>query len=147
MTRVLPKYGPGIIRNETGVQRLLGYVLDVGQGDGRARCHLEITEEHGNRHGMLHGGVTTAMLDNAMGATASLSIDETGLMPCMTISMTVNFLAPARPGQMLIATGRRTGGGRATIFVEGVVEAEDGSVIATASGVFRPVPPHRMPER
>lgn len=34
--------GEGIIRGETGAQRLLGYTLDVGQGDGRARCHLRV---------------------------------------------------------------------------------------------------------
>lgn len=141
----LPEAGPGLIRGETGTQRLLGYVLDVraGQG-GSARCHMAITADHTNRHGVLHGGITTSILDNAMGATASLTVDATGTAPFLTISMTVNFLAPAREGQTLVATGRRTGGGRSTLFIDGVLEAADGTIVATATGVFRKVPTHRL---
>ncbi|WP_179381156.1 PaaI family thioesterase [Jannaschia marina] len=144
----LPPDGPGLIRGETGTQRLLGYVLDVrgGQG-GSARCHMEITDDHTNRHGVLHGGITTSILDNAMGATASLTVDGSGTAPFLTVSMTVNFMAPAHSGQLLIATGRKTGGGRSTLFVEGDLEADDGTRIATASGVFRKVPTHRLEGR
>ena len=65
----------GFITNETGAQRLIGYTLDVGQPDKRARCHLTLTDLHLNRHEVLHGGIATAMLDNALGATASLTVD------------------------------------------------------------------------
>lgn len=105
---------------------------------------MQITADHTNRHGVLHGGITTSVLDNAMGATASLTVDDTGKSPFLTISMTVNFIAPAREGQVLVATGRKTGGGRSTVFIDGVLEAEDGTVIATATGVFRKVPTHRL---
>ncbi len=134
----------GIIRGETGTQRLLGYVLDVGRGDGRARCELTLTGDHTNRHGVLHGGIAVALLDNAMGATASLTVDDTGSAPFLTISLTANFLASANAGQRLVATGRVTGGGRSTVFAEAQLEAEDGTAIATASGVFRRVPTHRL---
>lgn len=137
--------GPGIIRGETGTQRLLGYVLDVRAGHaGSARCHMQITADHTNRHGVLHGGITTSILDNAMGATASLTVDGTGRAPFLTISLTVHFLAPAHDGQVLVATGRKTGGGRSMVFIDGVLEADDGTVIATATGVFRKVPTHRL---
>ncbi|SDZ25064.1 uncharacterized domain 1-containing protein [Jannaschia faecimaris] len=143
----LPADGPGLIRGETGTQRLLGYVLDVRGGHGgSARCHMAITADHTNRHGVLHGGITTSILDNAMGATASLTADETGKSPFLTISMTVNFLSPGFPGQTIVATGRKTGGGRSTVFIDGVLEAEDGTLIATATGVFRKVPSHRLKE-
>ena len=52
----------GIIRDETGAQTLIGYVLDVGQGDGRARCHLEIGPQHLNRQNGLHGGIAMSVL-------------------------------------------------------------------------------------
>lgn len=45
----------GIIQGETGAQRMVGYVLDVGQPDRRARCRLVLDERHTNRHGVLHG--------------------------------------------------------------------------------------------
>ncbi len=127
-----------MIRDETGTQRLLGYVLDVGQGDGAARCWLDITPAHLNRHGVLHGGVAAALLDNASGATASLSVDETGRAPFLTVSLSIAFVAPAEGGRVM-ATGQKTGGGRGLVFVEARLEHEDGRLIATSSGVFKRV--------
>lgn len=136
----------GIIIGETGAQRLIGYVLDVSAGDGRARCRLTVGEEHANRHGVMHGGIIAAILDNALGATASLTVNEGGRTPFLTISMTTQFLAPAKVGMTLEAIGRRTGGGRSMIFVEGQVTDNDGTLIATATGVFKKVPSHRLSE-
>ncbi len=133
-----------LIENETGAQRLIGYVLDVGGGDGRARCRLTLTGDHTNRHGALHGGITVALLDNAMGATASLTVDASGRAPFLTVSMSTQFLAPARAGDALMATGRVTGGGRSLLFIDGVLERSDGVTIATASGVFKRVPSERL---
>lgn len=136
----------GVIENETGTQRLLGYVLDVGGGDGRARCRLRLGPQHLNRHGAMHGGVAAAILDNALGATASLSVDETGRAPFLTISMTTQFLAPAREGAALEAVGEVRGGGRSTVFVDGTLSDGDGRLVATATGVFKRVPPERLGE-
>ena len=136
----------GLITNETGTQRLLGYVLDVGQGDSCARCHLTLGEQHLNRHGVLHGGIASTMLDNALGATASLSVDAGGRAPFMTLSLNTHFLAPARLGAKLTATGRLVGGGSAVKFVDGELVDSEGTLIATASGVFKRVPEHRLPE-
>ena len=133
----------GIIRDETGAQRLIGYVLDVGQRDGLARCHLDVGERHLNRHDRLHGGIAAAMLDNASGAAGSLSMDPTGRHPWVTLSMTISYLAPGRPGR-ITATARITGGGRRTKFIDAELRHEDGTLIATSSGVFQPI---RQPER
>lgn len=136
----------GLIENETGAQRTLGYVLDVGQGDGRARCYLDLTEAHMNRHGVLHGGIAGMLLDNAMGATGSLTVDDSGRAPFLTISLNTQFLAPARAGTRVTATGRVTGGGRSLLFIAAELVDGDGTVIATATGVFKRVPRHRLPE-
>ncbi|MBM3604442.1 MAG: PaaI family thioesterase [Alphaproteobacteria bacterium] len=125
-----------LIRDETGAQRLIGYVLDVGQGDGCARCRLDTDERHLNRQGILHGGIAATLLDNAMGATGSLSVDPSGRHPFTTLALTVNYLSPGRLGR-IEATGRITGGGRTTLFIEGELRHEDGALIATATGVFR----------
>jgi len=125
-----------IIEGETGTQRLLGYVLEIA-GD-KAKCRLMLTEDHTNRHGALHGGIAAAVLDNAMGATASLTADETGKAPFLTVSMTINYHAPARAGDLLEAEGRITGGGSALVFIAGELRTGD-RLIATASGVFKRV--------
>ena len=126
----------GIIRDETGAQTLLGYVVDLTAGDGVARCHLEIGPQHGNRHGGLHGGIIACMLDNAMGYAAALHADPAAPPRVTTVSMNTQFLAPAQNGRVT-ASGRVTGGGRSLVFVEGRIEAEGGRLLATASGVFK----------
>ncbi|WP_236641328.1 PaaI family thioesterase [Paracoccus aeridis] len=140
----------GLIENETGTQRLIGYRLDVGQPDRRARCRLVLDDRHTNRHGVLHGGIAATLLDSACGATASLTVDDTGLRPFLTISLTIDFIAAGRAGGVT-ATGRVTGGGRSLLFVAGELLHDDGTLIATASGVFKRVPDGasspRAPER
>ncbi|AXS41547.1 PaaI family thioesterase [Breoghania sp. L-A4] len=135
----------GIIEGETGAQRLVGYVLDVSGSDGSARCTLDIDARHTNRHGVLHGGFCAVLLDNAMGATASLSVDATGKCPFLTISMATQFLAPAREGSRVTATGRITGGGRSLLFVDGRLTDNEDRLIATAQGVFKRVPAEHLP--
>lgn len=134
----------GLIIAETGAQRLIGYVLDVGGGDGRARCRLELTGNHLNRHGALHGGLSATLLDNAMGATASLTVDPGGRAPFLTVALNVQYLAAAELGATVTATGRVTGGGRSLLFLEGALHDDAGRLIATATGVFKRVPRDRL---
>ncbi|WP_022705930.1 PaaI family thioesterase [Paracoccus zeaxanthinifaciens] len=125
-----------LILDETGTQRLIGYVVDIGAGDGTAACRLDLDDRHLNRQGMLHGGLAATLLDSAMGTTGSLTVDPTGRHPFTTLSLTVNYVAPGRPG-IVEARGRITGGGRSTLFIEGALRHQDGTLIATATGVFR----------
>lgn len=128
----------GIIVAETGTQRLVGYTLDVGQPDGQARCRLVVDDRHTNRHGVLHGGIAAMLLDSACGATASLTLDPTGRRPFLTVSLNTDFIGAGRPGGVT-ATGRIIGGGRSLLFVAGELVHDDGTLIATATGVFKRV--------
>jgi len=131
------------IRNETGTQKLVGYVIDVGARDGCARCWLDLDERHLNRHNVLHGGIATMLLDSASGATGSLTVDPTGLAPFLSVSLNVQFLAPGLPGRVT-AVGKITGGGRSLKFIEGALHHENGTLIATSTGVFKRVPAGKL---
>ena len=131
-----------LIHDETGPQRLIGYVLDVGQTDKAARCWLDLDARHLNRHGVLHGGIAATLLDSVCGATASLTVDDTGRVPFLTISLTTQFLAPACSGRVT-ATGQVTGGGRSLLYIEGSLRDEQERLLATATGVFKRVPAER----
>ena len=72
-----------------------------------------------------------------MGAAGSLTVDDSGLHPMVTISMTTNFIASAQVGDTLTATGRVVGGGRSVKFIEGELRRDDGTLIATGSGAFK----------
>lgn len=131
------------IRNETGTQRLVGYVVDVGHSDGCARCWLDVDERHTNRHNVLHGGIASMLLDSASGATGSLTVDPGGLTPFLTLSMTTQYLAPGKPGRVT-ARGEIVGGGRSIKYINAELRHEDGTLIATSSGVYKPVPKERL---
>lgn len=136
-----------LIRNETGAQSMVGYVLDVSgrdpEGRGFARCWLDLEDKHLNRHQALHGGIIAMMLDNACGATASLTVDETGKAPFMTVSFDTHFLEGVKSGRV-IASARVRRAGRSLVFIDGEMHAEDGRLIATGTGVFKRVPQQRL---
>ncbi|MCB1388919.1 MAG: PaaI family thioesterase [Rhodobacteraceae bacterium] len=122
----------------TGTARLLGYSIDLAP-DG-ATVAMQVTEEHTNRQGNLHGGLIATLLDTAMGATASQVRGDGGRVPFSTLTITVNFLAPMPPGR-ISATGRVTGGGYKTVFVEASARADDGTLVAQAVGTFKRTAP------
>ncbi len=133
----------GVIRDETGTQTLIGYVVDVSAKDGQGRCWMDIGPQHTNRHKALHGGIMACLLDNASGTTGSLTVDDTGTAPFLTISMNTHYLAPVYQGRVT-ATGRVTGGGKSLLFIDAELVDEEGRVIATSSGVFKRVPQERL---
>ncbi|RMD90253.1 MAG: PaaI family thioesterase [Alphaproteobacteria bacterium] len=128
-----------VITDATGAQAHLGYVAEV-EG-GAVRVVLDVAPHHTNRNGHLHGGLMAVLLDSAMGYTASLHDDADVLRPTVTVSMTVNYLAPGRGGRV-VATAQVTGGGRRLKFVDGVLRDADGVTLATASGVFKMLDGH-----
>ena len=125
------------VRNETGTQRLIGYVVDIEGNE--ARVSLTVDQQHGNRHDVLHGGVISILMDVAMGIASSLTVSPDASAPFMTITITVQYHAPAHPGQVVTATGRVAHGGNALLFCQAELRADDGTLVATATGVFKRV--------
>ena len=131
-----------LIRDETGTQTLIGYVVDISDPP-RAHCWLNVGPTHTNRHNVLHGGITGCLLDNASGTAGSLTVDPSGTAPFLTISMTTQFIAPGRPGWVK-ATGTVIGGGRRLLYINAVLAQDDGTLIATSTGVFKRVPQEKL---
>jgi len=111
--------------------KLLGWhVLDARPADGWVRIGFEGKPDFCNPAGFVQGGILSAMLDDTMGP-AVFVITERKLYTA-TISMTVNFLSPAKPGRIVgEATVRQLG--KTIAFVEGRLMADDGTVLATAT--------------
>lgn len=123
-----------VIQNHTGTQSLIGYAIEID--NGLARAILDMDARHLNRTDSLHGGLVATLLDAASGYTASLSVDGETLPEVATVSMTVNYLSSARSGRV-IATAKKTGGGRKLIFVDAQLATEDGTPVATSTGTFK----------
>jgi uncharacterized protein (TIGR00369 family) len=111
--------------------KLLGWhLLDARPDEGWIRIGFEGKPEFCNPAGFIQGGMLSAMLDDTMGPAVFVMTD--GTLYTATITMTVNFLTPAKPGP-IIGEARVTQLGKTVAFVEGRLMAEDGAVLATAS--------------
>ena len=100
--------------------------------EGGARLTLEVTDEHLNPAGTLHGGVLATLVDTAMGQAVRTVSDE-GDVPA-TSQLTVTYLRPGKPGQVAVSASVRTRGEHLTVC-EADVE-QDGRAIAHAVATF-----------
>jgi uncharacterized protein (TIGR00369 family) len=118
----------------SGYARLIGYRLTRWEPDF-AEIALELGSQHENRGGIAHGGVLATLIDTACGF-AGCWAPKGESRAAVTLSLTTQFLAPAKSGR-LIATGRRVGGGRGIFFATAEVRDADGALLARGEGVFR----------
>jgi uncharacterized protein (TIGR00369 family) len=115
--------------------KLLGWhLLDARPGDGWIRIGFDGKQEFCNLAGFVQGGILTAMLDDTMGPAVFVMTE--GKLYTATITMTVNFLAPAKPGS-IVGEADVTQLGKTIAFVTGRLMTEDGTVLATATASAR----------
>jgi uncharacterized protein (TIGR00369 family) len=100
--------------------------------DGGVRLALSTGPEHVNEVGIVHGGITTLLLDGAMGRCAGRTLAPG--QTCATVQLSVQFLAPAEG--RIQAVGRVLKRGRSIAFLEGECTRADGAVIARAHGTW-----------
>jgi uncharacterized protein (TIGR00369 family) len=111
--------------------KLLGWhLLDARPNAGWIRIGFDGKPEFCNPAGFIQGGILAAMLDDTMGPAVFIMTD--GKLYTATITMTVNFLAPARPGP-IVGEANVTQLGKTIAFVEGKLMSEEGVVLATAT--------------
>ena len=134
-----------ILNEAAGFNARNGIMLTTWD-DGFGAVRVDLTADHVNPMQLVHGGLYTAMLDVALAMTGSFRPAPEPLTPGLTLSLTTQFLAAATGDEgYLIAEARRTGGGKSVFFAVGEVLTPDRRVIATASGVFKPGRPPKLP--
>lgn len=119
----------------SGLQKHLGYQLTAFEQDFCALIQ-PMTPQIMNRNGIPHGGVLSTLLDTAMGFAGCYVGPNAEPHRVMTLNLSVNFIAQAT-GTTLHTQGRRIGGGRKTYFAESSITDDAGTLIATATGVFK----------
>lgn len=124
-----------LLETPSGFAALVGFRM-VEWEQGHARFELPLRAELLNRVGIPHGGMHATLLDTVMGYAGCWTGDAARRQTCMTLSLNVQYLSRPK-GDLLIAKGRKTGGGRSTFFAEGEIVDDTGELIAKASGVFR----------
>jgi uncharacterized protein (TIGR00369 family) len=94
---------------------------------------LRIEPKHGDGSGFAHGGILAMLLDTALGLTSS---DAQGGRRQATINLGVQFIAPVRVGEFLIAECRFVKTTRSVMFLRGTLHVED-RVCAIAQGAWK----------
>jgi uncharacterized protein (TIGR00369 family) len=94
---------------------------------------LRIAHSHCNARGLLHGGVISALADNAMELACVTQMES---VSAPTVSLSVDFLTVGRSGQWLEVRAVPAKLGRTLAFADARIEA-DGEMIAKAAAIFR----------
>ena len=107
--------------------------------DGDASLSVDLMPDHLNPLGLVHGGLYAAMLDVALAMSGTYRPAPENLLPGLTLSLTLQYLARMQlKDGCALAKARLTGGGKSIFYAEGEVVAPNGCVIAKATGVFKP---------
>ena len=101
------------------------------------RVYTEYCPDEGRvgYHGLVHGGIVAALLDETMGWAAALAI---GRM-CITAEVTIRYVKSVPVGTKIIVSAKPAGCSRRLGVAEGEVRDLDGTVYARASGKFLPI--------
>ncbi len=105
----------------------------VRRDEGGLSLGLRIARVHCNGRGLLHGGVISALADNAMGLVCILGMVRSS---ALTVSLSVDFLSAGTIGQWLEVRAVPTKLGRTLAFADAQIVA-DGEMIAKAAATFR----------
>jgi uncharacterized protein (TIGR00369 family) len=89
---------------------------------------------HANSRGFVHGGLISALADNAMGLSCARRLGDGASL--VTVSLSVDFLGPALTGQWLEFDTVFVKPGGTLCFTQAFVTA-DGQPCARADAVFR----------
>tara|TARA_B100000678_G_scaffold127177_1_gene106483 strand:- start:877 stop:1338 length:462 start_codon:yes stop_codon:yes gene_type:complete len=103
--------------------------------DGTARIAFRAEPRHMNGAGFMHGGCLMTFADAAIFTIARKAM---GGSHGVTLTLTGDFLDPARAGQLIEGTGEVVRAGGKTIFVAGIVTA-DGRPVLRFDGIIRKV--------
>jgi uncharacterized protein (TIGR00369 family) len=116
-----------------------GIQLELHAGNGRCWTELELDRRFEGWEGIAHGGIVSTILDEVM-AWALVDNDSWGV----TARMQVEFKRPVPIGRRIRGEGRVLELRRRVVRAAGtLVDAVDGTVLATAEGTFVAAPSDR----
>ena len=115
-------------------------ILEADQENGRVTIAFTAKPEFCNASGNVQGGFLAAMIDDCMGPAILIATNAEAFPS--TIDLNVQFLAPAKPGQ-LIGKGRIIKVGKTIGFVEAELEDANGNPIARATASVRITAMHK----
>lgn len=102
-------------------------------GNNMAQVRMAFQPDQANSRGDVHGGSIATLLDCTL--AAAVRSHDPAAYGVATIDLTLHFVATASGD--VIATAHCERRGRSISFARGEVRAEDGSLVALATGSFK----------
>ena len=100
---------------------------------GAAECGFIADERHGNRRGVVHGGMLATAFDVALGVAGR---EASGAHQHATIQLNVQFVGGMKIDEFAVIRCEVTRITRSLVFMRGVMRVGD-RVIATADGIWK----------
>ena len=104
------------------------------QEDGIVCLGLRLTPAHTNARGFAHGGLISALCDNAMGLSCGVQMETPASI--VTINLSIDYEASAQIGQWLEIRPDYVRVGRTLGFAQCIV-LSDGNICARGRATFR----------
>ncbi|KAK1172382.1 acyl-coenzyme A thioesterase 13 [Acipenser oxyrinchus oxyrinchus] len=96
-----------------GFDRVLSKVDLVSASPGKVVCEMKVEEEHTNRGGTLHGGLTATLVDVI--STTALLYTERGA-PGVSVDMNITYMNAAKIGEDVLITAQVLKQGKTLAF-------------------------------
>ncbi|KAI5130368.1 acyl-coenzyme A thioesterase 13 [Manis pentadactyla] len=93
--------------------RVLQKVTLVSAVPGKVVCEMKVEEEHINKMGTLHGGLTATLVDNI--STMALLCTERGAAG-VSVDMSISYMSPAKLGEDVMITAHVLKQGKTLAF-------------------------------
>ncbi|XP_040823626.1 acyl-coenzyme A thioesterase 13 [Ochotona curzoniae] len=93
--------------------RVCDKVSLVSAAPGKVVCEMKVEEQHTNKLGTLHGGLTATLVDVI--STVALICSERGL-PGVSVDMNITYMAPAKIGEDILISAHILKQGRTLAF-------------------------------
>ncbi|MEW6685069.1 MAG: PaaI family thioesterase [Candidatus Edwardsbacteria bacterium] len=111
-------------KNEQGLK--LSFTQDK---DGVARAFFTPEKKYQGWNGILHGGIISTLLDEAMAQAAAAKGLKT-----VTIKLNIQFKKPAIIGEKILLEGSIKDDSKKIVHSEAILKREDGTILALAQG-------------
>ncbi|XP_019399911.1 PREDICTED: acyl-coenzyme A thioesterase 13 [Crocodylus porosus] len=96
-----------------GFDRVLDKMKLLSATPGKVVCEMKVEEQHTNRAGTLHGGLTATLVDVV--STTALLYTERGA-PGVSVDMNITYMSAAKMGEEVLITAQVLKQGRSIAF-------------------------------
>ncbi len=97
-------------------------------------CGFVADERHGNKRGVVHGGMLATAFDVGLG---NASWEAASRKPCATVQLSVQYVGALQLGEFASIRAEIIKTTRSLVFIRGIMTAGDGRIVATAEGVWK----------